>query len=379
MADLKSALAGIGTALTGTAMGIQGRGAEFAQSLEAQRQAETDRQNQAAQTMLKNRAIINRVTLDSIEAGNPQQAFNVISDVISSGELQGKDKEDALSLATALRLGIEGDKSQFKNIIDTLTPMDKENVLRGFVPERAAPKEEEALSKAVQSSEILPDGTAIAVLKNSQTVVRDAEGNELTGKARANAIKKAREFGAYAQGDRAAQRELGKLQSQFKLAPKVKSAVEASVLAARQNAARFEDERSNEKAMSVYEAATEGLLTALEQTTTGPGAGFIPAITANQQIADGAVAAMAPTLKQLFRSAGEGNFTDADQALLMQMVPTRKDSREAALAKMANIDTIVRAKLATQKPPTTPADSPAEVGTPPADFSGTSDDDLLRF
>jgi len=80
-------------------------------------------------------------------------------------------------------------------------------------------------------------------------------------------------------------------------------------------------------------------------TATGPVAGRIPAVTAGQQIAEGAEATMAPILKQLFRDAGEGTFTDNDQALLMKMVPTRKDHAEARKAKMEMIDGIVRAKL----------------------------------
>ncbi len=83
----------------------------------------------------------------------------------------------------------------------------------------------------------------------------------------------------------------------------------------------------------------------LARTMTGPIAGRIPAVTANQQIAEGGVAAMAPVLKQLFRVSGEGVFTDRDQALLLDMVPKRSDRPEAADAKMRNIDAIVRAKL----------------------------------
>jgi hypothetical protein len=54
---------------------------------------------------------------------------------------------------------------------------------------------------------------------------------------------------------------------------------------------------------------------------------------------------MAPILKQLFRDSGEGTFTDSDQALLMKMVPTRKDHPEARKAKLEMIDSIVQAKL----------------------------------
>lgn len=98
-------------------------------------------------------------------------------------------------------------------------------------------------------------------------------------------------------------------------------------------------------AYAAYQAGVKGLESAMSGTMTGPLAGRMPALTANQQIAEGAEATMAPILKQLFRDAGEGTFTDADQALLMKMVPTRKDHEEARKAKLMMIDEIVRAKL----------------------------------
>lgn len=104
----------------------------------------------------------------------------------------------------------------------------------------------------------------------------------------------------------------------------------------------------NEKLGSTYElykTARDGLLTSLEGSSTGPIMGRIPAVTSAQQTAQGGVAAMAPVLKQLFRVAGEGVFTDRDQALLMQMIPTRETLPEARNAQIANIDAIVKAKL----------------------------------
>ncbi|MDO8596550.1 MAG: hypothetical protein Q7R45_07985, partial [Sulfuricaulis sp.] len=99
------------------------------------------------------------------------------------------------------------------------------------------------------------------------------------------------------------------------------------------------------KAVDMYVAARDGLLTGLEGSTTGPVMGRIPAVTTGQQVAEGGVAAMAPVLKQLFRVSGEGVFTDRDQALLLDMVPKRSDQPEARAEKMANIDRIVSAKL----------------------------------
>jgi hypothetical protein len=113
-------------------------------------------------------------------------------------------------------------------------------------------------------------------------------------------------------------------------------------------------------ALATYQTGMESLKKAMDQTNTGPLAGRIPALTANQQVAEGAEATMAPVLKQLFRDSGEGTFTDADQALLMKMVPTRTDHPEARKAKIEMIDGIVRAKLGIQG--TQSATSPVDVG-----------------
>lgn len=99
-------------------------------------------------------------------------------------------------------------------------------------------------------------------------------------------------------------------------------------------------------AYSTFKTGIAGLEDAMSKTETGPIAGRFPAFTAAQQTAEGAEAAMAPVLKQLFRDSGEGTFTDADQAMLMKMLPTRTDHPEARKAKISLIDSIVREKLA---------------------------------
>lgn len=117
-------------------------------------------------------------------------------------------------------------------------------------------------------------------------------------------------------------------------------------------------------AYSSYQAAVKNLESAMSGTATGPISGRMPAVTAAQQTAEGAEATMAPILKQLFRQAGEGTFTDKDQELLMKMVPTRKDHPEARKAKVAMIDEIVRAKLGIANGAAVPA---APAGNPQID------------
>jgi hypothetical protein len=110
---------------------------------------------------------------------------------------------------------------------------------------------------------------------------------------------------------------------------------------------RSNQARTNAMAFSAYQEAMNGISNAFTGTDTGPVAGRVPAVTAAQQTAEGAVAAAAPVLKQLFRSAGEGVFTDKDQQLLMDMMPKRTDHPEVVQYKLATIDKIVAAKLGT--------------------------------
>jgi hypothetical protein len=122
-----------------------------------------------------------------------------------------------------------------------------------------------------------------------------------------------------------------------------------------------------DKTMDLYMAASNGLISGLSKTTTGPLAGRLPATTTQAQVGEGAVAAMAPVLKQLFRVAGEGTFTDKDQELLLNMVPTRKDTPDARKQKIANIDNIVAAKLGLPIPDRGDKEAPPSAQSSPVD------------
>jgi hypothetical protein len=168
-------------------------------------------------------------------------------------------------------------------------------------------------------------------------------------KARAMRIKLGLDPRASTSAEEAAAKEfakqMAKLQARLKLEPGVAAAIAAAQNQAKAEADLVKEEKSNDAAWNVYNNSMQNLSQAMAETETGPVIGFIPAVTSNQQIAQGAQAVMAPILKQMFRSAGEGTFTDNDQKLLMQMVPTRKDTPEARIAKIKMIDDVVRAKL----------------------------------
>jgi len=177
---------------------------------------------------------------------------------------------------------------------------------------------------------------------------------------------------AKSQAEIEAAKETAKLSSQLKLKPEVEAAVIRSVGEAKETVKIAGDKRSNAIAFNVYESAISNLVTSLGGTTTGPGLGFIPAITANAQIANGAVAMMAPVLKQLFRGAGEGTFTDQDQKMLLALIPDRNTLPEARKSQLAAIDALVRAKLSL-------GEAPVEEPAQPAEEPEAFDAGLLEF
>jgi hypothetical protein len=139
--------------------------------------------------------------------------------------------------------------------------------------------------------------------------------------------------------------EEAKLDAQIEKMPVLKAAVKDAEAKIAELGEKRTEASKNVIVMNMYEAGLSGLVEGLEGTETGPIVGRLPAVTTGQQIADGAVSAMAPLLKALFRTAGEGTFTNQDQELLINMLPTRKDTPEARVAKIGNVDAIVRAKL----------------------------------
>jgi len=146
--------------------------------------------------------------------------------------------------------------------------------------------------------------------------------------------------------------------------PSIQAAVIQAVSEVKSTQKAIGDQRSNQTALDTYKTAMKGLVDSLAGTDTGPFIGLLPALTANQQIADGATAAMSPILKDLFRTAGEGTFTDKDQELLTKMVPTRTDLPAARRSKIQNIDAIIRAKLS--QPQEVPAQPSAQTTPAPA-------------
>ena len=140
-------------------------------------------------------------------------------------------------------------------------------------------------------------------------------------------------------------RPLSTLQAEADAAATIKGAEAAASASAQAGVEAGTQNKQKANATVMWDKALGGLKKGLAGTSTGYFAGRVPAVTAGQQVADSSVAALAPILKQIFRVAGEGTFTDRDQAMLLDMIPTRKISPEARDQIIKNIDDIVKAKL----------------------------------
>lgn len=115
----------------------------------------------------------------------------------------------------------------------------------------------------------------------------------------------------------------------------------------------------NNKTWNIWQRAISGLEESLGATSTGKIIGLLPAITSNQQIAEQAIAIMAPVLKNIFRESGEGVFTDKDQQILIDMIPDRTANPETIAYAIKMINDIVAAKL---NQPTSAMEIPAPSG-----------------
>lgn len=179
---------------------------------------------------------------------------------------------------------------------------------------------------SVQSSEILPGGSVIKVMRSGNVVVEDSQGNPLSGDARQKVI------------DDAERRKIELAGQQARTVTGAKEEVKAEVRQA-------EEQRKNQQSYAAYQVGFDNLSKALGGTTSGPIVGRIPATTTNAQIAENARAILLPSLKSIFRSSGEGTFTDSDQRALEALIPNRSMTRDAQIANLQAIDALVKAKL----------------------------------
>lgn len=241
------------------------------------------------------------------------------------------------------------DNSDTLEALDFIGMGNADRVIQGFDAARQLRDRSQGVTQTAGQRE---RADLIAALKSPDEQVRKSAEIQLglTPRATGSAAQTIAETGkaeevAQVEQTLASARKRGELQEKVKLEPQIKRAVDAVSAQVKSVADSVSKNKSNASALKVYESGIQSLRTALGDTTTGPLVGLLPAFTSEAQIADGAIAIMAPVLKGMFRSAGEGTFTDKDQELLLGMIPTRKDTPEAARVKLQALDNLVAAKL----------------------------------
>lgn len=355
-----------GLALQGLSAGMQGQGVQFNQQLLEQKKFKEEQDIERRKTVFTD-------SLSALQFAKSDRWDQVLkigqSRLEMSKNFPGADFKDTQLLVQMAEMAVQGNKEAQGNLTKTfennveigrglgfiekgtetknqfggmVTFKDKEdNLFLGTTRMNPQTGSVEAVVTPVQGT-AEPIGKLqmvdpMGLTPAQRVLLKGQEAAAVTGAT----------LGAQLEGEPkvAAAVEAAKLTAQLTGKPKVDAAVKAAVLAATSTAGQKDEARSNQRAFDVYTTGITSLASAFDETWTGPGVGWIPALSSNQQIADGALAAMAPILKQMFRASGEGTFTKDDQEILMAMLPSRKDRPTARVAKLANVDAIVRSKL----------------------------------
>jgi len=313
------------------------------------------------------------------EAGDIAGALNVFKDTLSKAQQTPESQQQIQKIMAALQTG---DPNDDKIVADELYKnakpvsqwgkqqeggIERQNVQSTFVGDNGnlftVRRNGDVVDTGYKPSENVqlvtrPDGSTIAV---------DTKGTN-AGQPVATVVTQEEALQGKENAGRAS--ETGSLTAKIELEPKLKAAVAQAEATATAAADLAKEKKGNDKTFAIYDVGMTKLMESLGNTDTGPFIGRIPAVTTNQQISDAAIAAMAPVMKQMFRAAGEGIFTDKDQELLMKMIPDRKLSPEARASAFQGIDAIVRAKLGMSN---SVAPKPVSTG-----LDELSDEELLR-
>jgi len=297
------------------------------QQLQRQQSLMQDEESIRDMTSIANFFDINQ---QDFQVGNEQ----FLKQKILSSNLSPQNKQEAIQ--TLDSRGVDALSNQFGQV---------KNIVRGQQGQglTAGQRERDALIRDLQSEnpEVRQSaGVALGIVPRAGISAQEriAESPEVTAAV------------AESQAQIAGATQEATLGAKVKLEPELKRRVDVAKANVKQAADQAVKNKSNQSALNVYETGIENLRDALGDTSTGPLVGILPAWTANAQVAEGAISLMAPVLKQMFRGAGEGTFTDKDQELLLGMIPTRKDNPEAVQAKLSALDNLVRAKLTVEQP-----------------------------
>ena len=111
-----------------------------------------------------------------------------------------------------------------------------------------------------------------------------------------------------------------------------------------------DNEAKNSRAFQSYQQAAASVK-ALSPNAGSGVFGLAPAVFADDRLFDGAIAILRPAIKDVVRGAGEGTFSEGDQAVIDQMMPTRTDSPQVRMAKMQMLDNYIMNQLGQTQAP----------------------------
>lgn len=303
-----------------------------------------------------------------IESNDPLRADIALEQRIQKIKDRGGDPSHTVALRERLKSGdIQGTLGELDNVITTA---NRFGVIGGGAGGRTTyapqPMYDEAGrfiglgiptvdQSGVQSMQPVPGS------ERALDPLRLAAGREQIG---VQGYGQRRDIEAGTAGDIAAGSARGRLGVESEIKPRLEASIEQATSDVKTSAEAALQAKRHKKAFDAYSAGVGNLAKSLGATTTVPGMSFIPALTSDAQIAEGAVSSMAPILKDIFREAGEGTFTKDDQAVLLNMLPGRGTLPAARDAQLKNIDVIVRAKLGM---PQVGAEQPNGATPPPPD------------
>lgn len=326
MADLRQ----IGQALSGLGAGVGGEGIAFQGQLDERRRMLDEERSQA---VLEDAFKIQRLLTPGPDQNVPG-AQDVLLQRFDAIRQLGGDPSDSLAVLNKLDAGdITGALQDVTTVVDFGIRTERLTDPRDLIP--ANQRSFESLIAGFSdtdkvSARRIKAGIDPRAIGSAEQTITDKAIADLVAVTRATLTEGA---------------ESGKLTAQLKLKPQVESAVTSAVENAKDLADQAVLDKTNASTFAIYDVGMRGLMSGLDNTLTGPFVGMLPALTTNSQIANGAIAAILPILKTLFRAAGEGIFTDKDQELLTAMIPTRRTKPAARIVLLENVDAIIREKL----------------------------------
>lgn len=376
-------------ALSGLGAGLQGQGAQWQVANNDRLKTLAELDDKRKQAMLEDF----RSTLVRLKSGDTGGASQLLQDRLEAITQLGGDPTDTAEINRMIQEG------RIDEAVSGLQQLDDMAVANGKLPSmvlggegtpsnvqefmfwQSLPPEQQQQYMQVKRAQQIIDmgGGASGIVQGSQAIPITQAPGQTIGQVRADVA------GAEAglEGAKSSASEYGKLGAQLAVEPAIAGATTQAELTAQAaikpqmeaDIARSVDmakagvleaakAKDATKLFAAYDAAINNLSTALGATETGPLIGQLPALTGNAQAASGAQQVLAVAIKGLVRTAGEGTWTDSDQRMITDMMPTRKDTPQSRAQKLVYIDQYIRAKLG-QAPASQPAAPNSDIPTVP--------------